>query len=115
MRGQPKLTPPTPARELEVHLFAAVLADVGDEEVARQPVEADAPRVAETPGPDLLLLGSAGAGERVVRRDRVVGRITFVVGHVDGETQELAQMGGELWPLPSGSPPPPPSPTGMYR
>src|SRR5439155_11023140 len=38
---------------LEVHLLPLVLTDVGDEEIPELPVEAEAPRVAETERPDL--------------------------------------------------------------
>src|SRR5205814_8525197 len=40
---------------LEVDLFPDVLADVGDVEVARFPVERERPRVADAVGPDLRL------------------------------------------------------------
>ena len=72
---------------LEVHLLAAVLAHVRDEEVARQPVEADAPGVAETQGPDFGPC-TGGTDERVARRDLVVRRH---VRDVDVEPQDLAQ------------------------
>src|SRR5262249_4395851 len=52
-----------------VDFLARVLPDVADVEVAGQPVEAEAPRIAETDVPQLALL--AGAGVRVAARARV--------------------------------------------
>src|SRR5437899_10981354 len=62
---------------LEVHLLPHVLADVGDEKIPPQPVEAEPPRVAETKRPDLgprAWRAPEGAG----RRDRV-GRRAYRV------------------------------------
>src|SRR5207245_3346723 len=50
---------------LEIHFLARVLADVGDEEVARRPVEADAPWIADALGP--FLVARAGPENRVRR------------------------------------------------
>src|SRR5450755_559808 len=54
----------------EVDLLFAVLADVADDEIARAPVEGEAPRIAQPVGPDLRT--PAGSGRvRVAGRDRV--------------------------------------------
>jgi hypothetical protein len=55
---------------LEVDLFDLVLTDVGGPEVARLPVEREAPGIAEAVGPDLGEAVSA-VGERVVGGDGV--------------------------------------------
>src|SRR5690606_15820480 len=52
-------------RGLEVHLLEGVLPDVGDVQVARRPVEPEAPRVAQAVGPDLRAR-AALVNERVV-------------------------------------------------
>ena len=76
--------------EFAVDLLVAILADVGDEEVAGRAVEADPPRVAQAPGPDCV--GAGRADERVVRRDRVIAvrRRTRVPFDVDA--QDLAEQ-----------------------
>ena len=56
----------------EVDLLLPALADIAGPEIARYAVEAEAPRVAQVPGPDLLAPAVLVAGEGVVRRDAVL-------------------------------------------
>jgi len=73
-------------RPLDVDLFPRVLADVGDVQVSSQPIEAEAPRVAQAEGPDLRQ-GVVDVDERVVVRNPVAGL------RRDVESQELAEQG----------------------
>ena len=71
------------ARRHEVDLLVEVLADVGDPEIARRPVEREPPRVAQAVRPDL---GPAAARARTgCRRDRVrrgQGRVRVDAQHL---------------------------------
>src|SRR5437868_182226 len=78
---------------LEIDLLPVPLPDVGDVEVVRRTVEAEAPGVAQAEGPDLGGAGR-GAGEGVARRDGVVAvRICGEAVAVDVDAQDLAQQG----------------------
>ncbi len=72
---------------LEVDLLARALPHVGDVEIARLPVEREAPRIAQPQGPDLVAHRRV-ADERIRRRHAVEGRSPGV--HVDVEAQDLA-------------------------
>src|SRR3989442_13137102 len=78
---------------LEVHLLTGALADVGDEEIPPQPVEAEPPRVAETVRPDLGPRARR-APEGVGRRDRVGSGAV----HVDAAdlAEELTEILGAV-------------------
>src|SRR2546430_17018695 len=54
----------------EVDLLLGVLAHVADDQIARGPVEGEAPRIAQPVGPDLRTPPSSNR-ERIARRDRV--------------------------------------------
>ncbi len=71
---------------LEVDLLEAVLADVGDVEVAGAAVEAEAERIAEPEIPDVGITAADVSGRR--RRVRV-----------DVDTQDLAELGVEPLPV----------------
>src|SRR5439155_18303005 len=78
---------------LEVHLLPLVLTDVGDEEIPELPVEAEAPRVAETERRDL--------GPRARRAPEGVGcrdRVGSGAVHVDAEdlAEELTEVLGAV-------------------
>src|SRR6478609_1912733 len=60
----------------EVDLLARFLADVANHHVAVDPVEGEAPRVAQAVGPDLVATRTRGEG--IPRRDRVGGRLAGV-------------------------------------
>ncbi len=73
---------------LEIDLLAGSLADVTDEQIAARAVEAEAPRVAQAIGPDLVECGRV-IDEGIVYWNRVgAARV-----HVDA--QELAEQGIE--------------------
>src|SRR2546427_9841729 len=78
---------------LEVHLLTGALADVGDEEIPPQPVEAEPPGVAETVRPDLGPRARR-APEGVRCRDRIGSGAV----HVDAEdlAEELAEILGAV-------------------
>src|SRR3989442_5449610 len=78
---------------LEVDSLTVVLADVGDEEIPRQPVEAEPPGVAETVRPDLGPRARR-APEGVRCRDRIGSGAV----HVDAEdlAEELAEILGAV-------------------
>ncbi len=83
---------------IEIDLLARALAHVADKEIAGQPVEREAPRVAQAVRPDFGTLASAGAvarrpGVRIRWRDAVVRRDVDVL--VDVEAQELAEPHAE--------------------
>jgi len=86
----PVVDAPRTAGRLEVHLLPAALADVGDEQVPGEAVEAEAPRVTQPEGPDLVPERVAGGH---VRRRAV---------HV--ETQELPQERAEVLRIVPGIP-----------
>src|SRR4051812_1322661 len=66
------------ASRLEIDLFPCVLADVRDEEVAGQPIEAETPRVAQAEGPDLRSRRAGRAGEGIRGRNHIA-----VAAHVE--------------------------------
>src|SRR5262249_25864335 len=92
---------PLAAGGLEVDLFPVVLADVGDVEIARLPVEGKRPGGADTVGPDFglgsrvqlgeLLLADAEEGHLLQRREErvvlgdVVGAVRAAFVHVDAK------------------------------
>ncbi len=71
----------------EVDLLSRVLTDVADQQRSGDPVEAEAPRIAEAVAPDLIC--ACAARERVAGRDRVGGSGAARVG-VD--PQQLAEQ-----------------------
>src|SRR5690606_24489393 len=76
------------ARARATDLLVAVLTDVADPEVSGLPVEAVAPRVAQSVGPDLVEAGLAH--ERVIRGHLVpLGPAAVRIERVDA--QDLAQ------------------------
>src|SRR3989449_6785696 len=76
---------------LEVHLLTGALADVGDEEIPPQPVEAEPPGVAETVRPDLGPRARR-APEGVRCRDRIGSGAV----HVDAEDLRSEEHTSEL-------------------
>ena len=70
---------------LEIDLLACLLADITDEQITVEPVEAEAPRVAETVDPDLVKR-IAVTDKWIIRRDRIG------VSCVDINTQDLAEQ-----------------------
>jgi hypothetical protein len=82
---------------LEVDLLVEILPDVPDVEIAGLPVEAEAPGVAQTVGPDLVRAGARGGrGEGVGGGDAVGGAA------VDVDAQELAEQGVDVLPVLEG-------------
>ena len=76
-----------------VDLLPAILAHVRDVEAAGGRIEAEPPRVAQAPGPDLPAHPRA-SHERVVGRDRV----GVAMVHVDA--QQIAEQGGAILSVP---------------
>jgi hypothetical protein len=80
------------AGPLDVDLLPGALADVADPQVARRPIEAHPPRVAQAREPDL------GPRARGAGRERVVGRdaVRLARGAVlDVDPEDLAEQGRE--------------------
>jgi hypothetical protein len=82
---------------LEVDLLVEILSDVSDVEIAGLAVEAEAPGVAQTVGPDLVRAGAGGGrGEGIGGRDGVGSAA------VDVDAQELAEQGVDVLPVLEG-------------
>src|SRR5439155_15645939 len=78
--------PTTTGPPQTVDLLPAVLADVADPQVAREPVEREPPRIARADGPDLVQAGAADV--------RVAGRIGVLEAArpvVDIDPQDLPE------------------------
>jgi hypothetical protein len=75
-RHVPAEVEPTGAGRSAIDLLELLLADVSDPQVPGDPVEGEAPRVAEPVGPDLRSAAAipSSARERIVARDVVAGR-----------------------------------------
>ena len=97
----PAVVAATCSRRLHGYFLPGALADVADDEIAAQAIEAESPRVAETMQEDFIA-GVARADMRIARRDRVLRRTdargaAHVGGHrtsarVDVDAQHLAQQ-----------------------
>jgi hypothetical protein len=80
------------APRLEIHLLPAGLSDVRDEQISRQAIKAEAPRVAQAQGPDLFACAPGiTAHKGIIRRD-VIGQSIVGVRVVHINAEHLAQQ-----------------------
>ncbi len=95
LHAAPAVVPASPARcRLEAHFLPGVLPDVGDEEISREPIERETPRVSESERPDFGPRRGIG-GERVVEGNGVGKPL------VDVDAEDLSQEGDPaLRPIP---------------
>ena len=108
---QPRFSPPGAGAD-DVDLLPRALADIADPQVAGRGIEPDPPRIAQAAQPDLGQ-GTGDAGDTGCRPARHTALARVASGPLTSMRRILPRSVSSRWPLPSGSPPEPPSPIPM--